>query len=103
MPATASTKATLLCLALITASLAGQDQAQDQPQLQSTFQQGMAAMKAGHPEQAEKLFRQTTAIDPAFAPGFLDLGLAQIRQGKLPEAAASNSTPTPPERTCSSA
>jgi tetratricopeptide (TPR) repeat protein len=72
-------------LALFTAPLP----AQDQQQLQSVFQQGMAAMKAGHADEAEKLFQQTVTIDPGFAPGYLDMGLAQIRQGKLPEAAAS--------------
>jgi tetratricopeptide (TPR) repeat protein len=46
-------------------------------------------MKAGHADEAEKLFQQTVTIDPGFAPGYLDMGLAQIRQGKLPEAAAS--------------
>jgi tetratricopeptide (TPR) repeat protein len=77
--------AALAGLALFTAPLP----AQDQQQLQSVFQQGMAAMKAGHADEAEKLFQQTVTIDPGFAPGYLDMGLAQIRQGKLPEAAAS--------------
>src|SRR5580698_4229275 len=85
MPATASMIAALAGLALFTAPLP----AQDQQQLQSVFQQGMAAMKAGHADEAEKLFQQAIAIDPGFAPGYLDLGLARIRQGKLPEAAAS--------------
>jgi len=85
MPATASMIAALAGLALFTAPLP----AQDQQQLQSVFQQGMAAMKAGHADEAEKLFQQTVTIDPGFAPGYLDMGLAQIRQGKLPEAAAS--------------
>lgn len=57
--------------------------------MQSVFQQGMAAMHAGHADEAEKLFHQATEIDAGFAPAWLDLGLSQIRQGKLPEAAAS--------------
>jgi tetratricopeptide (TPR) repeat protein len=84
MPATASMIAALAGLALFTAPLPAQDQ-----QVQSVFQQGMAAMKAGHADEAEKLFQQAIAIDSGFAPGYLDLGLARIRQGKLPEAAAS--------------
>jgi tetratricopeptide (TPR) repeat protein len=88
-------KALLACFVLSCLALCGGSrpahgqQPENNPQLQSIFRQGMEAMNAGHPEQAEKFFRQATETDPGFAAGYLDLGLAQIRQGKLTEATTS--------------
>jgi tetratricopeptide (TPR) repeat protein len=65
--------------------------AQDKPQdqLQTVYREGAQAMTAGNPSAAEAAFRKATEIAPDFAPAFLDLGLTQLRQGKLPEAIAS--------------
>ena len=89
MTANASTRALLACFILCGASFYSLGQQPADQQLQSIFQQGMAAMSAGHADEAEKYFRQATGLDPSFAPGFLDMGLAQIRQGKLTDAVAS--------------
>ncbi|MFT4111933.1 tetratricopeptide repeat protein [Silvibacterium sp.] len=81
-------RASFLCAAAFVCLPHALSQAQGD-QLQSTYRDGIAAMKAGHPDQAEQLFRRTTEMDASFAPGFLDLGLAQLREGKLPDAIAS--------------
>jgi tetratricopeptide (TPR) repeat protein len=54
--------------------------------LQSLFRDGAAAMKAGNGGAAETAFRKATQVDPTFAPAHLDLGLAQLKEGKLLEA-----------------
>jgi tetratricopeptide (TPR) repeat protein len=57
--------------------------------LQSLFKQGALAMHNGDATAAETAFRQATEIDPGFAPAHLDLGLAELKQGKLLDAIAS--------------
>jgi tetratricopeptide (TPR) repeat protein len=56
------------------------------PQLEEIFHRGAEAMGAGHAAEAESDFKQATEIAPDFAPAFLDLGLVQLRQGKLEDA-----------------
>lgn len=46
-------------------------------------------MHAGQVAAAEAAFRKATEIDPALAAAHLDLGLAQLKLGKLTEAIAS--------------
>ena len=55
-------------------------------QLQSLFREGAEQMHVGNASAAEAAFRKATEMDPSFAPAHLDLGLAELRQGKLPEA-----------------
>jgi tetratricopeptide (TPR) repeat protein len=57
--------------------------------LQSLFQQGAQQMHAGDAAAAEKTFRRATELDPQFAPAQLDLGLAELKQGKLTDAIVS--------------
>src|SRR5580658_6733596 len=56
---------------------------------QSLFRDGAAAMKARNAAPAETAFRKATELDPTFAPAHLDLGLAELKEGKLLEAIAS--------------
>lgn len=46
-------------------------------------------MHAGDAASAENTFRKATEVDPLFAPAHLDLGLAELKQGKLVDAIAS--------------
>lgn len=46
-------------------------------------------MRTGQVQAAEDAFRKATQIAPNFAPAYLDMGLAQLKLGKLPEATAS--------------
>ena len=46
-------------------------------------------MHAGNAVAAEVSFRKATELNPSFAPAHLDLGLAQLKEGKLLEAIAS--------------
>jgi len=55
-------------------------------QLQSLFRQGAQEMHAGDSAAAEATFRKATEVDPGFAPAQLDLGLAELKQGKLLDA-----------------
>lgn len=60
--------------------------------IENLFQQGAQAMHAGHPAEAEKLFRQATTLAPRMPEAHLDLALALGGQGKL--AAATQSIQT---------
>jgi tetratricopeptide (TPR) repeat protein len=63
--------------------------APDQQQLQALFQSGAQAMHQGDAAAAEQDFLKATQLAPAFADAWLDLGLAQLKAGKLPQAIAS--------------
>jgi tetratricopeptide (TPR) repeat protein len=76
----------LACKLILAASSRSQP-AQDQ--LQSLFREGTEQMHAGDAAAAEAAFRKATEVDPSFAPVRVDLGLAQLKQGKLTEAIAS--------------
>lgn len=56
------------------------------PEVDSLMRQGAAAMQAGRAGEAETAYRKVTNEAPDFAPGWLDLGLAQLRSGNLPPA-----------------
>lgn len=58
----------------------------DQQKLQAIFQRGSQAMHDGNPAIAEEQFRQATRLAPDFSEAWLDLGLAQLKEGKLTEA-----------------
>jgi tetratricopeptide (TPR) repeat protein len=58
-------------------------------QLQSLFREGAERMHAGNAAAAEAAFRKATELDPSFAPAHLDLGLAELKQGKLLDAIGS--------------
>ena len=70
------------------ALLAGhaQQSGPDQQQLQAIFQRGSQAMHAGDAAAAEEQFLEATRLAPEFAEAWLDLGLAQLKGGKLKEA-----------------
>ena len=78
------------CLLLLL-SFSGKARAQSaSPQeLQSLFKQGAQEIHDGNAAAAEATFRRATILDPSFAPAQLDLGLAQLKQGKLLDAIAS--------------
>lgn len=42
---------------------------------------GAKAMHRGKPEEAEKFFREVRQLAPQLADGYLDMGLAQLKQG----------------------
>ncbi|MGA8109061.1 MAG: tetratricopeptide repeat protein [Acidobacteriaceae bacterium] len=64
----------------------GQQSSADQQQLQAIFQRGSRAMHAGDAATAEEQFRAATRLAPELAEAWLDLGLAQLKGGKLTEA-----------------
>ncbi|QNI30475.1 tetratricopeptide repeat protein [Alloacidobacterium dinghuense] len=77
-------------LLALTSIFAGTSLCQSAPdQLQSLFREGAEQMHAGNAVAAEGAFRKATELDPSFAPARLDLGLAELKEGKLPEAIAS--------------
>jgi tetratricopeptide (TPR) repeat protein len=55
----------------------------------SLLRQGAEAMQSGHAAEAETLYKRATEAAPDFAPGWLDLGLAQLKEGKLVDATGS--------------
>jgi tetratricopeptide (TPR) repeat protein len=57
--------------------------------VKANLRSGAEAMHTGKADQAEHYFREVTRIAPDLPDGYLDLGLAQLRQGKLPDAVAS--------------
>jgi tetratricopeptide (TPR) repeat protein len=64
----------------------GQQSGADQQQLQAVFQRGSRAMQQGDAAVAEQQFRAATRLAPDFAEAWLDLGLAQLKGGKLTDA-----------------
>ncbi len=79
-----------LCTALLLilpALLPGQSPPSQE--LESLLRQGAEAMRAGEASAAEADYKKATAAAPAFAPAWLDLGLAQLKEGRLPDAIAS--------------
>jgi tetratricopeptide (TPR) repeat protein len=80
-----------ICACLLLLRLPGEAFPQSAPpqDLQSLFKQGAQEMHDGDSAAAEATFRRATAVDPGFAPAQLDLGLAQLKQGKLLDAIAS--------------
>lgn len=58
----------------------------DQQQLQAIFFRGSEAMRQGDARAAEERFREATRLAPGFAEAWLDLGLAQLKEGKLADA-----------------
>lgn len=82
--------ATVLAAGLVPAGFAPIAEAQqggtDQQRLQAIFQRGTQAMHDGNAAAAEEQFREATRVAPEFAEGWLDLGLAQLKGGKLTDA-----------------
>ena len=78
------------CLLLLF-SFCGKARAQSasSQELQSLFKQGAQEIHDGNAAAAEATFRRATMLDPSFAPAQLDLGLAQLKQGKLLDAISS--------------
>lgn len=77
----------LLAFCLVSPLLAHSQAAPDQ--LQELFREGAQAMHAGDAAAAETAFRKAIEVDPSFAPAHLDLGLAELKEGKLLEAISS--------------
>src|SRR6266403_1266763 len=63
--------------------------AAQEDEVASKLRLGAQAMHNGKPQEAEKYFREVTQMAPQFADGYLDMGLAQLRQGELVEAVES--------------
>jgi Flp pilus assembly protein TadD len=61
----------------------------DSQQIQAIFRSGAEAMHRGDAAAAEDEFRRATVLAPGMAEAWLDLGLAQLRNGKLTDAMAS--------------
>jgi tetratricopeptide (TPR) repeat protein len=74
---------------LLSLATALQAQSTSNSQLSDYFHRGAEAMAAGHAPEAEAEFKHATEVAPDFAPAFLDMGLAQLRQDKLEDAIAS--------------
>jgi tetratricopeptide (TPR) repeat protein len=56
------------------------------PQARKAFDKGQQAKAKGRHEEATKLFRQATSIDPEFADAFNELGVEESQQGNLANA-----------------
>ena len=54
--------------------------------VETNLRLGAEAMHRGKADEAEKFFREVIQLAPQLADGYLDLGLAQLKQGKLPQA-----------------
>ena len=54
--------------------------------METNLRLGAEAMHRGKADEAEKFFREVIQLAPQLADGYLDLGLAQLKQGKLPQA-----------------
>lgn len=79
----------LLLAFTLAAPLIAYSQQPASEQLQALFRQGAESMHAGNAAAAEVDFQKAIALDPSFAPAHLDLGLVQLKEGKLLEAIAS--------------
>ena len=55
----------------------------------AAYNQGVIAWNANKPADAQKLFEQAISIDPKYADAHYWLGMANVNQGKLPEAVKS--------------
>ena len=53
---------------------------------EKSFQQGIAAMRSAHWEEAVSDFQHASHQAPSFAPAFLNLGLAQLQTGQIDNA-----------------
>jgi len=60
--------------------------------LEHVMRAGAEAMHKNQPAKAESEFREATRLAPRFPSAFLDLGLAQLREGKLDAAEKSIQT-----------
>jgi Tetratricopeptide repeat len=60
--------------------------------LKQNMRQGVAAMQAHRYKEAEQRYRDVVTLDPKLPEGHLNLGLALLRQLRLPEAIASLET-----------
>lgn len=61
-------------------------QSGDSGQVEGLLRRGAEAMQAGHPAEAEAVFRRVTVAAPDAAGAWLDLGLAELKQGKVADA-----------------
>lgn len=75
--------------ALLIFSASAVAQSAPSPEVGSLLRQGAEAMQSGNASAAEVSYKQATEAAPDFAPGWLDLGLAQLKEGKLVDAAGS--------------
>lgn len=73
-------------LILLSAAYAASAQNSAPDPTEALFRQGAQAMHAGDAAVAEAAFRKATQAAPGFAPAWLDLGLAELKEGKLPDA-----------------
>src|SRR5579863_5546189 len=74
--------AVLLCVSALTFA-SGQ-----QPDFEQTFERGVNALRTHQLAAAEADFARCTAIEPGFAEGWFNLGLARFQQNKLDDSVA---------------
>jgi tetratricopeptide (TPR) repeat protein len=67
-------------------SVHAQNSGAQKPGPQQLFEQGEAALKAGHLEQAERSFRGVLAVDPQVAGAYANLGVINMRRKHWPQA-----------------
>lgn len=82
-------KEIVVAATLLLSSAAALGQSGPAPEVASLLRQGGEAMQAGNAAAAETSYREATQAAPDFAPGWLDLGLAQLKEGKLVDATGS--------------
>ena len=76
----------ILLLLLSGVAIAAFAQSGDSGQVGALIRQGAEAMHAGNAVAAEGYFRKATVADPEAAPAWLDMGLAELKQGKVADA-----------------
>ncbi len=79
----------VVCCLLSLALFCGLPIRAQRPELDQSLREGAVAMQTKHYSEAEQLYRRAVALAPDFAEGHLSLGLALLRQDRLPEAIAS--------------
>lgn len=79
-------KEMMMAAGLLVAATGTLAQSAPPPEVDSLMRQGAAAMQAGRAGEAEASYSRVTEEAPTFAPGWLDLGLAQLRGGHLTPA-----------------
>ena len=79
-----------VCVLALVAAPAGKStraqSAEQQPSIVKLLHTGSDAMRNGNPSAAESIFQQVIAAAPSLSDGYLGLGLAQLKLGKLDEA-----------------
>ena len=76
----------IILLLLPGIAIAALAQSADSAQIGTLLRQGAQAMHTGDATAAEAFFRKATVAAPDAAPAWLDMGLAELKQGKVADA-----------------